>query len=315
MGVTIKDWARVISPARVKLSEPLSRYTTMGVGGAADWLVCPNSVAELRRVINFVCANGLNYFVLGGGSNVLFSDAGFRGVVISTENLIGHARVSGTKLTILAGERLSRVLQIATNNNLSGLEWAVGIPARIGGATACNAGAFGHSLADVVAAVWVLRENEIVKLKPSECGFSYHSAGLNTGDVVVKVEFNLERKSKPEIIGQMKEFFERRDKTQPKEPSSGCIFKRTENFPAGFLIDQAGLKGLSVGGARVSEIHANFIVNTGGATCADILKLIEIIRDEVKLKFGLKLTLEVLIKGETDDNNGRLSHPYNLQQI
>ena len=160
-----------------------------------------------------------------------------------------------------------------------------------------------------------MRENEIVKLKPSECGFSYHSAGLRAGDVVVKVELNLERKSKPEIIGQMKEFFERRDKTQPKEPSSGCIFKRTENFPAGFLIDQAGLKGLSVGGARVSEIHANFILNTGGATCTDILKLIEIIRDEVKLKFGLELTLEVLIKGETDDNNGRLSHPYNLQQI
>lgn len=246
MGVTIKDWARVISPARVKLSEPLSRYTTMGVGGAADWLVCPNSVAELRRVINFICANGLNYFVLGGGSNVLFSDAGFRGVVISTENLVGHARVSGTKLTILAGERLSRVLQIATNNNLSGLEWAVGIPARIGGATACNAGAFGHSLADVVAAVWVLRENEIVKLKPSECGFSYHSAELNTGDVVVKVEFNLERKSKPEIIGQMKEFLSGEIKLSPKNRLLGAYLSGLKTSQRGFLLTRRGLKALAL---------------------------------------------------------------------
>ena len=291
---------RKIAPDRVLENAPMSRYTTFRVGGPADVLFLPASVEELRTALAAAKAEGVPVCLIGNGSNLIVRDGGIRGLVIALGEPFSELRVEGTQVWAQAGARLSAVAAAAQRAGLAGLEFASGIPGTLGGGCAMNAGAYGGELKDVLVWADVLLDGELRRLSRDEMEMGYRSTmPLRRGAIVLSACFEL-RQDDPETIQErMRDLANRRREKQPLNlPSAGSTFKRPEGHFAGALIEQCGLKGCTIGGAQVSQKHAGFIVNTGEATAADILNLIEHVQNVVQAQTGVHLETEVRVLGE-----------------
>lgn len=288
------------APGRVLVNEPMCRHTTFRVGGPADVMFFPQSAEELQRAMALARVQGADVLVIGNGSNLVVRDGGVRGLVIVLGEHMARISVEGACLRAQAGAMLARVSAAAQEAGLSGLEFASGIPGTLGGGCAMNAGAYGGQLSDVLSCAAVLLDGEVRTLSRDEMQMSYRSTlPLRTGGIVLEAKFELHADDPAEIMARMKELNARRRDKQPLNlPSAGSTFKRPEGHFAGALIEGCGLKGARVGGAQVSEKHAGFIVNTGGATASDILGLIALVQRRVLAETGVALETEVRIVGE-----------------
>ena len=282
--------------------ESLNKYTTFRTGGKAERLLLPENIEEVKEAVSSCRASGEDYIVIGNGSNLLVSDKGYKGTVICISDKFGAIKVDGDAIYAEAGAMLSAVARTARDNGLAGFEFASGIPGSLGGAVFMNAGAYGGEIKDVIKGVTaVSRETgEIKEMTKDELDLSYrHSIFTETGDIITEAVFEMEPADREAIEEKMKDLAEKRNSKQPLQyPSAGSFFKRPEGFFAGKLIQDAGLKGLSVGGAQVSEKHSGFIINTGNATATDIISLMHLVQNTVYDKFGVMLEPEVRIVGE-----------------
>ncbi len=284
----------------IKKNEPLKNHTSFKIGGPADEFAEVNNEEDIIELIQYAKEKGIPYTIMGNGSNLLVSDKGVRGLVIKLAKGFDSVEVCGDKIIAKAGILLSKLSNIALENELSGLEFASGIPGTLGGAIYMNAGAYGGEMKDVTQKVTYLSAGEIKTAEKCDLDFGYrHSRFSGTEDIVLSAEIKLTKADKSQIRAKMDDFKERRCSKQPLSlPSAGSTFKRPEGYFAGKLIEDAGLKGKSIGGAQVSEKHSGFVVNTGDATAQDVLDLIKFIQDTVYDKFGVKLETEVKMLGE-----------------
>lgn len=285
----------------LRIGEPLARYTTYRIGGPADLLAVPSTEEDVEAVLVKAKELGLPVTVIGSGSNLLVSDRGIRGVVIRLGRSLGRIRFEGDRAVAEAGASLPRLAKMAADRGLAGLEWGGGVPGTVGGAVAMNAGAHGGETSRLLKRVDVLdRSGRRLVLTPGEMEFAYRRCGRvrRDGLVVVGAEFQLEEGDPTEILARMKSFADRRRRTQPLGmPSSGSVFKNPPGDHAGRLIEAAQLKGTRIGGAQISTVHGNFIVNTGGARAEDVYRLIRLAQARVYEEFGVKLELEVELLG------------------
>ena len=282
---------------KYSLNEPMAHHTSFKIGGAADIALFPESQQQLTEILKTAKENGIPCTVLGKGCNVLVSDGGIEGAVIITLLMQQIILVNETVILAEAGATLASVCRFARDNSLTGLEFAYGIPATVGGALYMNAGAYGGDMSMVVKSATSLNKNlEQICRKNEEMDLGYRkSVYEENGEIVTSVVFNLEVGDKEKISTDMEATMAKRKKSQPLEyPSAGSTFKRPEGYFAAALIDECGLKGFGVGGAQVSEKHAGFVINNGGATCNDVLTLIENIKNVVKEKRGVTLDTEVI---------------------
>ena len=289
----------IVGEENVLVDEPMSEHTTFEVGGPADLFVTPEDIDEVREVVSAVRESGENYFLLGRGSDLLVSDAGFRGVIIALECLMGVS-VEDDEMCCQAGIDLREASEMACELGLSGLEFACGIPGSVGGACYMNAGAYDGCMADVLKEVRVLTSaGDVCDLGVDELDLGYrHSRIADEGLVVLSATFALTRADGEKIRQKMDDLTHRREEKQPLDlPSAGSTFKRPEGHFAGKLITDAGLRGYQVGGAAVSKKHAGFVVNVGGATAADVHAVIEHVQAEVERQFGVRLQPEVRFLG------------------
>ena len=281
--------------------EPLSAHCSFRIGGPARALAVPESVSSLAKVCSILKDNELMPFILGNGTNLLFPDEGLQELfLLSTEKLQNLFLLPDGAIYAEAGVSLSRLSSFAQQNGLQGLEFASGIPGSVGGGCFINAGAYGGEMKDVVESVVCLYSPDqgLYELSAEQCAFSYRKSTFNTrgGYVILSAVFRLQPGDKDEIAAKMREMNEKRRAKQPLElPSAGSAFKRPEGNFAGALIEQAGLKGFTVGGAQVSEKHAGFVVNVGGATSHDVYELMKQVRNTVYEKSGVQLEPEVII--------------------
>ena len=288
-----------IGAASVREQEPMSAHTTFRAGGPARYFVTPEGENELAAVLAACREAEKAYYILGNGSNLLVSDAGYPGVMILlgsqfTEVVCPEGEPGVYELG--AGVLLSRAAREAQKDGMTGFEFAAGIPGTVGGAAVMNAGAYGGELKDVLESVRVMTpDGEVKELKTEELDLGYrHSCIPERGYIVLSARIRLEKGDPEAIRVRMDELAAKRREKQPLEyPSAGSTFKRPEGYFAGKLISDAGLKGFSVGGAQVSEKHAGFVINTGNATAADVIALTDAVRDKVFEKYGVKLELEI----------------------
>ncbi|BAL82902.1 UDP-N-acetylenolpyruvoylglucosamine reductase [Selenomonas ruminantium subsp. lactilytica TAM6421] len=290
-----------LQPEQIMLDAPMSEHTTFKIGGPADCLLKPANLGETQKILQLVKEYELPLTFVGNGSNMLVRDKGIRGVVVNFADTINTIKVEGTKMTVGAGALLKDVAEAAAKHSLAGMEFACGIPGSMGGAVFMNAGAYGGETKSVVKGVRaVTREGEIKTYALDELELGYrHSIFQSNGEAIVEVELELTPGSEEEIRAGIADYTNRRESKQPLEmPSAGSTFKRPEGYFAGTLIDQTGLKGLSVGGAQVSTKHAGFVVNKGGATAADVVNLIHEVQKRVKEAHGVELQPEVRMIGE-----------------
>lgn len=285
--------------ARVLENEPLARHTTFRVGGPADVLFLPESAEELQRAMELAREAGEDCLVIGNGSNLLVRDGGVRGLVIKLAGPMSGVSVEGTAIRAQAGASLSQVSRAALQASLTGLEFASGIPGSLGGALAMNAGAYGGELSQVVREAMVLMDGRVQTLSREELAMGYRTTRvLREGGIVLSAVLDIKEGDAPQIAATMDDLNRRRREKQPLSfPSAGSTFKRPEGYFAGALIEQAGLKGYAIGGAQVSEKHAGFLINRGGATASDLLRLIEYVQERVYAQSGVRLETEVRICG------------------
>lgn len=285
----------------VKMQEPMKLHTTFRIGGPADYYVCPDTIEKLHKIIEACKKEEMPYFILGNGSNLLVSDAGYHGVVIQIYRNLNGIRTEGNSLIVQAGALLSQAARTALDAGLGGFEFAAGIPGTLGGAVVMNAGAYGGEMKDVLREVTVLDHcGEIRRIPVEELALGYRTSVIKTaGYVVLEAVLGLEKKDPAAIAEKMNELKERRVSKQPLEyPSAGSTFKRPEGYFAGKLIMDAGLRGYSCGGAQVSEKHCGFVINKGNATAEDVRDLIAHVTAVVQEKFGVTLETEVKFLGE-----------------
>ena len=280
--------------------EPMKNHTSFKIGGPAAALCAPKNRRQLRELVGFVQREGVDSWYIGNGSNLLVSDEGLNGVAILLDSgFDGEIEVDGTVLLAPAGKKLSAVCAAACAAGLTGLEFAYGIPGSVGGAVYMNAGAYGGEMKDRLLWVeYLAPTGEIVRLQQEQLSLSYrHSRFMEEGmqgSCIVRAAFGLQRGEKAAIQSEMDRILNQRRQKQPLEyPSAGSTFKRPQGAFAAQLIDECGLKGFTVGGAQVSEKHAGFVINTGKATCADVLELTRQVRECVQEKTGYLLELEV----------------------
>lgn len=284
----------------IKIDEKLSEYVNFKVGGPADILLIPNSKEQVIKSIKICKENNIPFYLIGNGSNILVRDGGFRGVVLSLKN-VKNIYVDGEKIEAECGVMLKEVSDKAIENSLTGFEFACGIPGTIGGAVFMNAGAYDGEISKVIESAEVIDENcNIIRLSREELDFGYRSSlVMKKGYTVLSAVFKLEKGQVKTIKELIEDLTNKRESRQPLEyPSAGSTFKRPTGYFAGKLIQDAGLKGYSIGGAAVSEKHSGFVINKGNATAKDITDLIKHIQDEVKKQFGVDLHPEVRIIGE-----------------
>ena len=283
-------------------NEPMKKHTSFAIGGPADLYVLPKSEEQMMRAVSLCRENGLDYVVLGNGSNVVFSDLGYRGAVIGTSSLSGEIEwVSAVDVRCPAGAKLATLCSFACENALSGLECLWGIPGSVGGAVCMNAGAYGGEVKDMLLSCTCLTpEGEIVTYDADALALSYrHSRFSNTKEIVLSATFRLTPAPQSEIRHKMDDLMSRRREKQPLEyPSAGSVFKRPEGYYAAALIEECGLKGTQIGGIAVSEKHAGFMVNLGEGTCFDLKRLIDKVKQEVFLVKGVRLECEIKMIGE-----------------
>ena len=280
--------------------EPMKNHTSFKIGGPAAALCAPKNRRQLRELVGFVQREGVDSWYIGNGSNLLVSDEGLNGVAILLDSgFDGEIEVDGTVLLAPAGKKLSAVCAAACAAGLTGLEFAYGIPGSVGGAVYMNAGAYGGEMKDRLLWVeYLAPTGEIVRLEQEQLSLSYrHSRFMEEGmqgSCIVRAAFGLQRGEKAAIQSEMDRILNQRRQKQPLEyPSAGSTFKRPQGAFAAQLIDKCGLKGFTVGGAQVSEKHAGFVINTGKATCADVLELTRQVQECVQEKTGYLLELEV----------------------
>ena len=293
---------KIIKAEAIEENASMAEHTSFKAGGCADLLVTADDTDSLRAVLQVLSSEGCPHMVLGNGSNILVRDGGYRGVIVRIGDGFSEIRTDGNRLVCGAAARMSAVARTAQSEGLAGFEFASGIPGSIGGAVFMNAGAYGGEMADLLETVHAVssdgsREYDIAV---SELDMGYrHTALHETGDIVTEAVLKLEPGDKEEIRKTISDLTSRRNAKQPVNyPSAGSFFKRPEGHFAGALIQDAGLKGLTVGGAQVSELHAGFIINRGGATASDILQLMEIVQARVMDMAGVRLEPEVRIIGE-----------------
>ena len=288
---------RILGEKNLLIDEPLKNHTTFKIGGNADFVVLPENKEEVSLVIDFLKKEKADYAVIGNGSNILAKDEGYRGVVVKLENL-KDITVSGSEITVGAGVILSKIAKVALENSLKGFEELSGIPGSLGGAIYMNAGAYNREISEVLKSVTYLDDNgEIVTKNINELEMAYRKTTF-TGKhyVILEAVIQLEAGEYDKIKENMREVTHKRVSKQPLEfPSAGSTFKRPEGNFAGKLIEDSGLKGYTVGGARVSEKHAGFVINTGNATFKDVIELTDHIKKVVKENYQVDLELEVVI--------------------
>ena len=291
---------RALNAGKLLENESMSRHTTFRVGGPADLLFFPEGKQAVLRALELAGEMKVPAMVIGNGSNLIVGDGGIRGLVIVLGEAFAEIRVEGNRITAQAGAMLSKVSAVAQEKALTGLEFANGIPGTLGGGCAMNAGAYGGELKDVLLWADVLLDGEIRRLSLAEMEMGYRNTmPLRKGGVVLEACFELAEGDPEAILNCMKDLNARRRDKQPLNlPSAGSIFKRPEGYFAGGLIEQCGLKGYTIGGAQVSEKHAGFIVNIGGASAKDITDLIAHIQKTVKEQTGVTLETEARIIGE-----------------
>ena len=291
----------VIGKDSILIDEPMSRHTTFRVGGPADFFVTPKAKEEVRDVIRICKEAGMPYYIIGNGSNLLVSDAGYRGVIVQIYKEMNEVKVEGDLVKAQAGALLSGIAAKALGAELSGFEFASGIPGTIGGACVMNAGAYGGEMKDVLESVTVLTdEGKIIELGRNELELGYRTSVIaKKGYIVLGAVLKLERGDGEKIKTYMDELKEKRVTKQPLEyPSAGSTFKRPEGYFAGKLIEDAGLRGFQVGGAQVSEKHCGFVINRDHATAADIMELMRQVQIRVKENSGVDLEPEVKRLGD-----------------
>ena len=300
--MTIADeMAGLVSSATViRRDEPMAKHVTLRVGGPADVYVEPASEADLAAVLKFCGEHGAKFFILGRGSNLLVRDGGFRGVVIClSQPEFSKIEIEGERLRCGAGARLKTVAVEARRHGLSGLEFLEGIPGSVGGALRMNAGAMGSATFDVVESVRVMDfDGATHELSLREMSVAYRGCVTLKSLVALGAVLRGRPDSVESIAQRMSAFSQKRWSSQPAAPSAGCMFKNPATIPAGKLIDELGLKGTRVSGARISQEHGNFLVNDGNATAADVLELIGILQAKAKAERGIELHAEVEIVGE-----------------
>ena len=291
----------VIAKDSILIDEPMSRHTTFRVGGPADFFVTPKAKEEVRDVVRICKEAGMPYYIIGNGSNLLVSDAGYRGVIVQIYKEMNEVKVEGDLVKAQAGALLSGIAAKALGAELSGFEFASGIPGTIGGACVMNAGAYGGEMKDVRESVTVLTgEGKIIELGRNELELGYRTSVIaKKGYIVLGAVLKLERGDGEKIKTYMDELKEKRVTKQPLEyPSAGSTFKRPEGYFAGKLIEDAGLRGFQVGGAQVSEKHCGFVINRDHATAADIMELMRQVQIRVKENSGVDLEPEVKRLGD-----------------
>ena len=298
------DELRLISRLKVKVAEPLARYTSMKIGGPADYFIEIESSEALARALPLLNRYGTPVFLLGNGSNVLISDRGVRGAVI---HLIGDFRKvdwreEGETVWVEAGAAcaVTQVVRAAVRKGYAGLEFAEGIPGTVGGALIMNAGAYGSEFEKVVdEVIGVTQQGRAVRLTRAEITFSYRGSNLSPGMVVTQARLRLRKQQASQVSTKLQELVAKRKSSQPSGyPNSGSMFRNPPGDFAGRLIESAGLKGKKIGQSQISERHANFIVNLGSAKAADVRQLMELARAEVKTRFGVELVPEVRLLGD-----------------
>jgi len=275
----------------------LAPLTTFKIGGPAKYFCRVKTEEDLIQAVKWAKKKKIPYFIIGGGSNLLISDKGFKGLVIKLS--MKQCQLTENNLLLGSSLMLSQMVRFSLKNNLTGLEWATGIPGTVGGAVRGNAGAFGQEISDSLLKATVLRGGKIIELKNKEIKFAYRQSIFKKNkDIILNVVLGLKKGNKQENKKIVEDILQRRKKVHPFQPSAGCVFKNPKPKGAGLLIDQCGLKGKQIGGAKISEKHANFIINTGQAKARDVKNLIELIKKQVKNKFNIELKEEIEYLGE-----------------
>ncbi len=281
--------------SRLRYREPLSKHTYFGIGGEADVYFEVSTVAELSALARFHKRWDVPVAVLGRGSNLLVNDTGFKGICIRLIGEFAQLELEDSIVSVGAGLSLPRLSKMMSRRGLSGVEFALGIPGSVGGALIMNAGAWGSNFGDIVMNVTVMKPNgDLIKLTHAGAEFEYRRSGLSDYFCVVGATLSLIPGNVETITARMKEFYQQKVTTQPfAEENAGCMFKNPPGDSAGKLIDSCGLKGHRIGGAEVSTVHGNFILNTGNATAKDVLNLVAYIQQQVREKTGISLQTEV----------------------
>ena len=292
---------QIVGEERVRTDEPMKSHTTFRVGGPADFFVTPETSEEVRAVVDMCRSEEIDCHIIGNGSNLLVSDRGVRGVVVQIAKAMNKIESNGEQIRAQAGALLSEVAAHALKDGLAGFEFAAGIPGTLGGACVMNAGAYGGEMKDVLYEVTVLTpQGEFLVLKEDELELGYRTSVVaRKGYIVLEAVIRLKKGDEEEIRRQMEDLRDRRISKQPLEyPSAGSTFKRPEGYFAGKLIQDAGLRGYTFGGAQVSEKHCGFVVNRGDATAAEVAELMRRVADKVEEQFKVRLEPEVKRLGD-----------------
>ncbi|HLE31805.1 MAG TPA: UDP-N-acetylmuramate dehydrogenase [Bacteroidota bacterium] len=291
------DNIRNVFQGKINLNHSLASYTSMKVGGPADYFLEPKDKADLVAIVRFFQQNNFPYMMIGRGSNMIIHDDGIRGAVISLESGLTRVALEDELVMAESGARLTKLVDFCIQNSLGGLEWAAGIPASVGGAIVMNAGAHGNEIKDSLVDVDALRGGSVVRVRKEDAGFAYRTSSF-VKDVVLSGRFRLAKADKEEILKRKSELIARRNATQPLSlPNSGSMFKNPPGTFAAKLIEQAGLKGKRIGGVQISEKHSNFMVNLGDARAEDVVRLIDLARRTIYQNAGILLELEVKLVG------------------
>jgi UDP-N-acetylmuramate dehydrogenase len=291
----------ILNKEDILIDEPMSKHISFRVGGPADILVKPSSEDQIKDILTFAKKENIPYLIIGNGSNLLVRDGGIRGIVIKIAENFNDFSIEGTTVTAQSGAMLSFMGKAIMRNNLTGFEFAAGIPGTLGGAIAMNAGAYGGEMKDIVKSVRLIdSQGNIVELSNEEMQFAYRKSILSKEEyIVLSAVMELKEGNYEEIRDIMKDLTNKRVTKQPLNlPSAGSTFKRPEGYFAAKLIDDSGLRGLTLRGAQVSEKHCGFVVNLGNAKAKDILDLMYVVKSTVKAKYGITLEEEVKILGE-----------------
>lgn len=285
----------------IRKNELMKKHTTFRIGGPADIMILPSNEEEIIEVVSYCRKEDIDFMILGNGSNLLVKDKGIRGVVIKLNEDFAKISVDGTRIRAQSGALLTAISRKAMEHSLTGFEFANGIPGSIGGAITMNAGAYGGEIKDIVYKVRVLdRKNRILEYTNQEMNFRYRGSRIKDDDLIVlEAIIELEKGNFNTIKDKMKELTVKRTTKQPlNKASGGSTFKRPEGYYAAKLIEDSGLKGVKYGKAQVSDKHSGFIINTGDASCKEVLELIEIVKKTVRDKYNVSLEMEVKVIGE-----------------
>ncbi len=294
---------KLAAVAPVRVQEPMYRHTSFRIGGPADFHVVAESKERLTQILRLAHQSYMPFFLLGGGSNVLISDLGIRGLVIENRARRWERREepSSERVTLYAesGVTLARLARETAREGLGGLEWAVGIPGSLGGAAVYNAGAYGGCMGDVLRSVEVITpDGDTIQLCTEELGLGYRRSNLRREQVILSLQLTLQRTPAAVLGPRITQYSDQRRRSQPSQPSAGSVFRNPPKCAAGWLIEQAGLKGYRLGDAQISPKHANFIVNLGRAKAADVRALMQLAQERVQERSRVQLEPEIILVGE-----------------